>query len=355
MKALVLAGGKGTRLRPLTHTSAKQLVPIANKPVLYYGLDAIRDAGITSVGIIVGDTAREIREAVGDGSRFGLEVTYIPQEEPLGLAHCVLIAREFLADEPFVMYLGDNFLVDGITDLVDAFHETGYDAQILLTKVAEPQFYGVAELGPDGEIIGLEEKPEHPRSDLAIVGVYTFSPAIHEAVRAIRPSARGELEITDAIKWLIGNGRRVHSHFVNGYWKDTGRLQDMLECNRIVLEGIERAVRGTVDGLSEITGRVVIEEGAIIENSVIRGPAVVGADTKINGSYVGPYTSIGGDCVLENAEVEYSIILGESAIRGVSGLTYSLIGRNVEVTRAVGVPNMNQLMVGDHSKIQVRA
>ncbi|MFD8564431.1 glucose-1-phosphate thymidylyltransferase [Streptosporangium canum] len=355
MKALVLAGGKGTRLRPLTHTSAKQLVPIANKPVLYYGLEAIRDAGITSVGIIVGDTAHEIREAVGDGSTFGLEVTYIPQEAPLGLAHCVLIAREFLADEPFVMYLGDNFLVGGITDLVDTFCDADYDAQILLTKVAEPQFYGVAELGPDGEIIGLEEKPEHPRGDLAIVGVYTFSPAIHEAVQAIRPSARGELEITDAIKWLIDNGGRVHSHFVGGYWKDTGRLQDMLECNRIVLEGIDPDTRGTVDGFSEITGRVVIERGATVENSVIRGPVVVGADTKINGSYVGPYTSIGEGCVLEDAEVEYSIVLGDSTIRGVSGLTYSLIGRNVEVTRATGVPNMTQLMVGDHSKIQVRA
>ncbi|GAA3088830.1 glucose-1-phosphate thymidylyltransferase [Streptosporangium carneum] len=355
MKALVLAGGKGTRLRPLTHTSAKQLVPIANKPVLYYGLEAIRDAGITSVGIVVGDTAHEVREAVGDGSQFGLEVTYIPQEAPLGLAHCVLIAREFLADEPFVMYLGDNFLVDGITDLVDAFNEADHDAQILLTRVAEPQFYGVAQLGPDGEITELEEKPENPRGDLAIVGVYTFSPAIHEAVRAIRPSARGELEITDAVKWLIDHGYRVHSHFVGGYWKDTGRLQDMLECNRIVLEGIEPDVRGTVDGFSEITGRVVVGEGAVIENSVIRGPAVIGANTKISGSYVGPYTSIGEGCALEDAEVEYSIVLGDSAITGVSRLTYSLIGRNVEVTRATGVPNMHQLMVGDHSKIQVRA
>ncbi len=355
MKALVLAGGKGTRLRPLTHTSAKQLVPIANKPVLYYGLEAIRDAGITSVGIVVGDTAHEFREAVGDGSRFGLEVTYIPQEAPLGLAHCVLIAREFLADEPFVMYLGDNFLVDGITDLVDAFNDADYDAQILLTRVAEPQFYGVAQLGPDGEITELEEKPEHPRGDLAIVGVYTFSPAIHEAVRAIRPSARGELEITDAIKWLIDHGYRVHSHFVGGYWKDTGRLQDMLECNRIVLEAIEPDVRGMVDGFSEITGRVVVEPGAVVENSVIRGPAVIGTNTKISRSYIGPYTSIGEGCVLQDAEVEYSIVLGESAITGVSRLTYSLIGRNVEVTRATGVPNMHQLMVGDHSKIQVRA
>ncbi|MEV4375514.1 glucose-1-phosphate thymidylyltransferase [Streptosporangium sp. NPDC049644] len=355
MKALVLAGGKGTRLRPLTHTSAKQLVPVANKPVLYYGLEAIRDAGISNVGIIVGDTAHEVREAVGDGSKFGLDVTYIPQEAPLGLAHCVLIAREFLADEPFVMYLGDNFLVGGIRDLVEAFCEADNDAQILLTRVAEPQFYGVAELGPDGGIIGLEEKPEHPRSDLAIVGVYTFSPAIHEAVNAITPSARGELEITDAIKWLIDNGGRVRSHFVSGYWRDTGRLQDMLECNRIVLEAIEPDIRGTVDGFSEITGRVVIESGAVVENSVIRGPAVVGTQSKVNGSYIGPYTSIAEGCVLEDAEVQYSIILGESVIRGVSGLTYSLIGRNVEVIQARGVPNTHQLMVGDHSRIQVRA
>ncbi|KAA9377527.1 glucose-1-phosphate thymidylyltransferase [Microbispora cellulosiformans] len=355
MKALVLAGGKGSRLRPLTHTSAKQLVPVANKPVLFYGLEAIRDAGITSVGIILGDTGREVRDAVGDGSAFGLDVTYIEQEAPLGLAHCVLIAREFLADEPFVMYLGDNFLVDGITGLVDAFRAAGCDARILLTRVAEPQFYGVAELGPDGEIVGLQEKPEFPRSDLAIVGVYTFSPAIHEAVRAIRPSARGELEITDAIKWLIDTGRSVQSHFVTGYWKDTGRLEDMLECNRMVLEAIEPDVGGSVDGLSDITGRVVIAPGAVVERSVIRGPAVIGADTKIIGSYVGPYTSIGEGCVLDDAEVDYSIVLGESAIRGVSGLTHSLIGRYVEVTRATGVPNTYQLMVGDHSKVQVRA
>ncbi|MEV8633541.1 glucose-1-phosphate thymidylyltransferase [Streptosporangium sp. NPDC051023] len=353
MKALVLAGGRGTRLRPLTHTSAKQLVPVANKPVLFYGLEAIRDAGITQVGVIVGDTGPEIRQAVGDGSAFGLDVTYIPQEAPLGLAHCVLIAREFLADEPFVMYLGDNFLVDGIRDLVDAFREAEHDAQILLTKVEEPQFYGVAELGPDGEILRLEEKPEHPRSDLAIVGVYTFSPAIHEAVRAIRPSARGELEITDAITWLIANGGRVHSHLVSGYWRDTGRLQDMLECNRIVLEAIEPDIRGIVDGPCEITGRVVIAPGASVENSVIRGPVVIGAHARINGSYIGPYTSIGEGCVVEGAEVEYSIVLGDSTIRGVSGLTYSLIGRNVEVVRAEGVPNANQLMVGDHSRIQV--
>ncbi|MEV4106446.1 glucose-1-phosphate thymidylyltransferase [Nonomuraea sp. NPDC049695] len=355
MKALVLAGGKGTRLRPLTHTSAKQLVPVANKPVLYYGLEALRDAGVTSVGIVVGDTGAEVREAVGDGSRFGLDVTYIPQEAPLGLAHCVLIARDFLGEDPFVLYLGDNFLVGGITDLIDAFCGSGHDAQILLTKVAEPQFYGVAELGPDGEILRLEEKPEHPRSDLAIVGVYTFSPAIHEAVRAIKPSARGELEITDAIKWLIDHGYRVHSHFVSGYWKDTGRLQDILECNRIVLEAVAPDNRGTVDGLSEITGNVVVEPGAVVANSVVRGPAVIGANARISDSYIGPYTSIGENCLIQDTEVEYAIVLPDSSITGVARLTYSLIGRNVEVTRAEGVPNTYQLMVGDHSKVQVKA
>ncbi|MGP3914149.1 glucose-1-phosphate thymidylyltransferase [Nonomuraea sp. 10N515B] len=355
MKALVLAGGKGTRLRPLTHTSAKQLVPVANKPVLYYGLEAIRDAGITSVGIIIGDTGAEVRAAVGNGSRFGLHVTYIPQEAPLGLAHCVLIARDFLADEPFVMYLGDNFLIGGIADLVDAFRMANYDAQILLTKVTEPQFYGVAELGPEGKILRLEEKPERPRSDLAIVGVYTFSPAIHQAVRAIMPSARGELEITDAIKWLIDNGFSVHSHLVTGYWKDTGRLEDMLECNRIVLERIAPGVRGMVDTRSEVTGNVIIEAGASVERSVIRGPAVIGAGTKVSSSYVGPYTSIAENCLLQDAEVEYAIVLKDSTIKGVSRLTYSLIGRNVEVTRAEGVPNTHQLMLGDHSKVQVRA
>ncbi|MEU0567467.1 glucose-1-phosphate thymidylyltransferase [Nonomuraea sp. NPDC005983] len=355
MKALVLAGGKGTRLRPLTHTSAKQLVPVANKPVLYYGLEALRDAGVTEVGLIVGDTGAEFREALGDGSAFGLRITYIHQQAPLGLAHCVLIAREFLADEPFIMYLGDNFLVGGITGLVDAFRASDCDAQILLTKVAEPQFYGVAELGPEGEIIGLEEKPENPRSDLAIVGVYIFSPAIHRAVRAITPSARGELEITDAITWLIDHGSRVHSHLVSGYWKDTGRLQDMLECNRIVLEQVEPDVKGTVDRLSDITGRVVIEQGAVVENSVLRGPIVIGADSKIISSYVGPFTSIGANCEVENAEIEYSIVLDSSSVRGVSRIAHSLIGRNVEVSRATGMPNTHELMVGDHSRIQVRA
>jgi glucose-1-phosphate thymidylyltransferase len=354
MKALVLTGGRGTRLRPLTHTSAKQLVPVANRPVLFYGLDAIREAGISEVGMVIGDTGDEVRAAVGDGSRFGLHVTYIPQEAPLGLAHCVLIARDFLGDDDFVMYLGDNLLVSGIKDLLEVFQSGGYAAQLLLSRVAEPQFYGVAELDRDGAIFSLQEKPELPRSDLAIVGVYAFSPAVHEAVRMITPSARGELEITDAVQWLIDRGHRVHSHIVTGYWKDTGRLQDILECNRILLEEIEPCVEGVVAGSSEIGGRVVVHPDAVIEDSVLRGPIIIGAGTKVLRSYVGPFTSVAEDCVIEDAEIEFSIVLGGSTVQGVPRIEYSLIGRGVEVTRAMHVPNAHRLMVGDHSKVQLR-
>ncbi|MFG1609396.1 glucose-1-phosphate thymidylyltransferase [Actinoplanes sp. NPDC049265] len=354
MKALVLAGGRGTRLRPLTNTSAKQLVPVANKPVIFYGLEAIRAAGITDVGIIVGDTGDEVRAAIGDGGRFGIRVTYIPQEAPLGLAHCVLIARDFLGDDDFVMYLGDNFLVGGIQELVSAFRAGDYSAQILLTPVDDPGSYGVAELGRSGQIVGLAEKPDDPASDLAIVGVYMFTAAVHDAVRAIRPSARGELEITDALQWLIDHGHHVHSHLITGYWKDTGRVRDMLECNRIVLESIETSIGGSVDDRTEVTGRVVIEPGAVVEGSVLRGPVVVGADTKIVGSYLGPFTSIGAGCVVEDAEIEYSIVMSDSTVRGVSRIEASLIGRGVEVTPARKAPNTHQLVIGDHSTVRLR-
>jgi glucose-1-phosphate thymidylyltransferase len=354
MKALVLAGGRGTRLRPLTNTSAKQLFPVANKPVLFYGLEAIRDAGIVDVGIIVGDTGAEVRRVVGDGSQFGLRIRYIEQEAPLGLAHCVLIAREFLADDDFVMYLGDNFLVGGIQELVAAFGEGDYSAQILLTEVDDPRSYGVAELGRSGQILGLAEKPDEPTSDLAIVGVYMFTPVIHDAVREITPSARGELEITDAVQWLISHGHHVHSHLITGYWKDTGRVRDMLECNRIVLESIETRIAGTVDDRTEITGRVIIEPGAIVEASVLRGPIVIGADSKIVGSYVGPFTSIGDGCTLEDAEIEYSIVMSSSTVRGVSRIEASLIGKGVEVTPARTAPNTHQLVIGDHSTVRLR-
>ncbi|MCX4451469.1 glucose-1-phosphate thymidylyltransferase [Streptomyces sp. NPDC087866] len=353
MKALVLSGGAGTRLRPLTHTSAKQLVPVANKPVLFYGLEAIADAGIKQVGIIVGSTADEIREAVGDGSAFGIEVTYIPQDAPLGLAHAVLIAQDFLGDDDFVMYLGDNFIVGGITDLVDGFRADRPDAQILLTQVSDPKAFGVAELGPDGRVTGLEEKPQHPKSDLALVGVYLFTPAVHEAVRSIEPSWRGELEITHALQWLIDNGRDVRSTTISGYWKDTGNVTDMLEVNRSVLETSEQRIEGSVDADSEIIGRVQIEEGASVVGSRIVGPAVIGAGTVVTSSYVGPFTSVSRNCVISDSEIEFSIVLDDSSLNGVRRVEASIIGRNVVVTPAPRMPAAHRFVLGDHSKVQI--
>ncbi|PRH80497.1 glucose-1-phosphate thymidylyltransferase [Streptomyces solincola] len=353
MKALVLAGGTGTRLRPITHTSAKQLVPVANKPVLFYGLEAIAEAGITEVGVVVGETADEIRAAVGDGSRFGLDVTYIPQAAPLGLAHAVLIARDFLGDDDFVMYLGDNFIVGGISGLVADFRAERPDASILLTRVPDPGSFGVAELDADGRVVSLTEKPEFPKSDLALVGVYLFTPAVHEAVRAITPSHRGELEITHAIQWLIDQRRDVRPTTVSGYWKDTGNVTDMLEVNRSVLEGIESGVEGTVDAGTEIIGRVRIEKGARISGSRIVGPAVIGASTVVSNSYVGPFTSVSEGCRIEDSEIEYSIVLRDSALEGVGRVTASLIGRGVRVRPAPRNSSAHRLVLGDHSEVQV--
>ncbi|MFF3324426.1 glucose-1-phosphate thymidylyltransferase [Streptomyces sp. NPDC002889] len=353
MKALVLSGGAGTRLRPITHTSAKQLVPVANKPVLFYGLEAIAEAGITEVGVIVGDTAEEIEEAVGDGSRFGVKVTYIPQEKPLGLAHAVVIAREFLGEDDFVMYLGDNFIVGGITGLVDEFRTERPDAQILLTKVPNPTSFGVAELDDNGRVVGLEEKPKEPKSDLALVGVYLFTPAVHEAVRAIKPSWRGELEITHALQWLIDQQRDVRSTTISGYWKDTGNVTDMLEVNRSVLETLEPLNEGTVDEHSEIIGRVRVEAGARISRSRIIGPAIIGAGSVISDAYVGPFTSVSEGCRIEDSEIEYSIVLRGSSITGVRRVEASLIGRDVEVTPAPRNPSAHRLVLGDHSKVQI--
>ncbi|MEU6307647.1 glucose-1-phosphate thymidylyltransferase [Streptomyces sp. WAC 01325] len=353
MKALVLSGGAGTRLRPITHTSAKQLVPVANKPVLFYGLESIAAAGITEVGVIVGDTAAEIQDAVGDGSKFGLEITYIPQERPLGLAHAVIIARDFLGDDDFVMYLGDNFIVSGIADLVEEFRDNRPDAQILLTHVQDPRSFGVAELDDDGQVLGLEEKPEHPKSDLALVGVYLFTPVIHDAVRAITPSWRGELEITHAIQHLIDARADVRCTVIQGYWKDTGNVADMLEVNRTVLESLSRRIDGEVDEASEAVGRVVVEEGARVINSRIVGPAVVGAGTLVEDSFVGPFTSVAENCRVIDSELEFSIVLRDSTLHGVGRIESSLIGRHVEVTPAPSVPSAHHLVLGDHSKVQI--
>ena len=353
MKALVLAGGTGTRLRPITHTSAKQLLPVANKPVLFYGLEAIADAGITDVGLVVGDTAQAIAAAVGDGSAFGIQATYIKQDAPLGLAHAVLVARDFLGDDDFVMYLGDNFIVGGITQLVDEFRDTRPDAQIMLTRVPDPREFGVADLDSHGQVIGLEEKPRQPKSDLALVGVYMFTPAIHEAVSQLKPSWRGELEITEAIGWLIDHGMTVRSTVITGYWKDTGNVTDMLEVNRLVLESAEPRQLGTTGPGCDIIGRVVIEEGAHVSESRIIGPAIIGAGTKVTGSYIGPFTAIGPDCVIEDSEIEYSILLRGASIRGVRRIHASLIGHDAEVTPAPRVPKVHRLVLGDHSMVQI--
>jgi glucose-1-phosphate thymidylyltransferase len=353
MKALVLSGGSGSRLRPITHTSAKQLLPVANKPVLFYGLEAIRDAGITDVGIVVGDTAPAIRAAVGDGSAFGLDVTYIQQDAPRGLAHAVQIARDFLKEDDFVMYLGDNFIVGGITALVEEFATARPDAQIMLTPVSEPRQFGVAELDDHGEVICLEEKPREPKSDLALVGVYIFTSAIHEAVRHLKPSWRGELEITEAIQWLIDGGWKVRSTTITGYWKDTGNVADMLEVNRLVLEGIEPRTLGVVDDASELIGRVVVEPGAEVRESRIVGPVIIGARTRVSGSYLGPFTSVAEDCVIADSEIEYSIVLRGASIQGVRRIEASLIGHNVEVTPSPMVPRAHRLILGDHSKVQI--
>lgn len=353
MKALVLAGGSGTRLRPITHTSAKQLVPLANKPILFYGLESIADAGIHDVGIVVGGTRDEIAAAVGDGSRWGLRVTYIPQEAPLGLAHAVRIAHEFLGNDPFVMYLGDNLIVGGIGSFVEEFESERPNAQVLLAKVEHPEHFGVAELDAHGALLRLVEKPKRPASDLALVGVYLFDESIHEAVRAITPSARGELEITDAIQWLIDHGHIVRPHVIEDQWIDTGKLQDLLEANRIVLEGIESDVRGVVDADSRLVGKVIVDEEAEIVGSVVHGPAVIGAGTRVIGSHIGPFSSIAAGCEIVDSEIGHSVVLEGSRIAGVRRIEDSLIGRDAQVRCSDALTRPYRLMLGDHSEIQV--
>jgi len=354
LKGLILSGGAGTRLRPITHTSAKQLVPVANKPVLFYGIEALVDAGVEEIGIIIApETGDEIREAAGDGSAFGAKITYIVQDEPAGLAHAVLTAEEFLGGSPFVMYLGDNLLADGLKGLVATFREDGPDALILLTPVEEPQHYGVAELDGD-RIVRLVEKPRDPPSNLALVGVYLFSPAIFDAARALEPSWRGELEITEAIQGLIDDGHQVQSEVVTGWWKDTGQLADMLEANQLVLEEIETRLDGEIDDDSRVEGRVILEPGATLTRSVVRGPAVIGAGACIEDAYIGPYTSIGEEVHVRRSEVEHSIVLASSVVEDLgTRMEASLLGRNVKLTRSDGMPKTLRLLVGDNSEIKL--
>ncbi len=354
LKGLILSGGKGTRLQPITHTSAKQLVPVANKPVLFYGIEAMVAAGITEIGIIIApETGDEIREVTGDGSKFGASITYIPQAAPEGLAHAVLTAEEFLGDSPFVMYLGDNLLRDGIVSLTEQFKSSAPDALILLTKVPDPEHYGVAEL-EDGRVVHLAEKPPEPRTDLALVGVYMFTSEIFDAARAIEKSPRGELEITDAIQYLVDSGKTVEPHLVDGWWKDTGRLDDMLQANRLVLEDIETRVDGALDDGSSVEGRVVIEAGAELTRTTVRGPAVIGAGAKLTDAYIGPYTAVDAGVTIERSEVEYSIVLEGSTIADLGArLEASLIGKQSQVTRTEGMPRTYRMLVGDKCEISV--
>jgi glucose-1-phosphate thymidylyltransferase len=353
MKALILAGGTGSRLRPLTYTSAKQLIPIANKPIVFFGIEAIRDAGITDIGVIVGDTAKEIEAALGDGSRFGVKITLIPQSAPLGLAHAVLTAADFLGDSPFLMFLGDNLIADGVTPMVRAFEQNRPQALVLVTRVPDPQRFGVVEMR-DGRVVRLVEKPKVPPSDLALVGIYLFDSTILTAARSIRPSPRGELEITDAIQWLVDNGYRVDSQLVTGWWKDTGKPEDVLDANRLVLDTLVGRVDGEVSEDSELSGRVVIEAGARVERSTIRGPAVIGAGALIQDAYIGPYTSIGAGVQVISAEVENSILLDGCVVRDLTRrMDASLLGKNVSVQRASARPAAMTLVLGDNSIARV--
>src|SRR6185436_6545988 len=353
MKGLILSGGKGTRLRPLTHTSAKQLVPVANKPVLFYGVEAMAAAGIEEVGIIIApETGAEIREAAGDGAACGIKIEYIEQDEPLGLAHALLTAEPFLGDSPFVMYLGDNLLRDGIVDLVKTFRTDQPDALILLTPVPDPEQYGVAELS-DGRVARLVEKPKEPQTDLALVGVYMFTSAIFDAARSIEPSWRGELEITDAIQTLVDRGLRVEPHIVHGWWKDTGQVQDMLEANRLILDDLQERVEGELVA-SRVEGRVVIEAGARLERTTVRGPAVIGAGSRLVDAYIGPYTAIGENVTIENAELEHSIVMSGSTITQVDHrIEASLIGKNVRIARGPALPKAYRFVVGDSADVQI--
>jgi glucose-1-phosphate thymidylyltransferase len=352
-KAVILSGGKGTRLRPITHTSAKQLVPIANRPILFYGIEAIRQAGITDIGIIVGDTAAEIEGAVGDGGKFGVKTTYIRQEAPLGLAHAVKIAKDFVGDDRFVVYLGDNLILDGITAFVRRFEKNKPNCQILLAHVPNPQHFGVAELDGD-RVVRLVEKPKEPKTDLALVGVYMFDESVFEAADSIKPSWRNELEITDAIQYLIEKGANVQCQIISGWWKDTGKLADMLEANRMLLERLEQRIDGDVDDLSTIDGRVVLEKNSRVVNSVLRGPLIIGENTTIEDSYIGPFTSVNYNVEIHGSEIEYSIVLEDSRIREVSGrIESSLVGKNVVVEKHSGKPSAYRLMVGDYSRIEL--
>lgn len=354
MKGLVLSGGKGTRLRPLTYTGAKQLVPVGNKPVLFYALEDLVEAGVTQIGVVISpETGDQVKEAVGDGSKFGAHVTYILQPKPLGIAHGIKIAEEFIGSEPFILFLGDNFIRGGIVEQVEAFRREEMDAQIILREMADPSQMGVAVLDGDGRVRRVVEKPKQFLSPYAVIGIYMFGASVFEAVNRIQPSARGELEITDTIQYLIDTGRNVRAHLLREAWIDTGRIGDMLEANRLVLDVEPARNEGTVEN-STLEGRVILQAGAVVVNSKVRGPTIIGERTRVEGAYVGPYTSINHDCVIRNCEIEHSIVLENCRIENVhTRIADSLIGRNVQIKHAEGPAKTVQLMLGDYSTVGI--
>lgn len=357
MKGVLLSGGEGTRLRPITHTGPKQLIPVANKPVLQYAIEDFREAGITEIGVILGNKGREdIQELLGDGSGYGVDITYIIQGDPLGLAHAVGCARDFVGDDDFVVYLGDNILKQGIDELVNSFLAGGFDAGIALQEIDNPQQFGVAGVDDDGNVRRLVEKPDDPPSNLALIGIYVFSSRIFDAIDTLDPSWRGELEITEAIQWLLDHGEAVDSHLVEGWWKDTGKPEDILDANRLVLEDITPINDGTVKPGSETTGRIDLHEGAVIEdNAVVRGPVSIGSNSTIEGdTYIGPYTSVGADSTIANASVENSVVVGDSRVTAQENFVDSLIGRGTVIESADDLlPTGRRLIVGENSNLKL--
>jgi glucose-1-phosphate thymidylyltransferase len=355
IKSLILAAGKGTRLRPLTNTIAKHLLPVANKPILFYVLEQIKASGIRDIGIVVSpETSNDIKLATADGSQWGLKISYILQKEPLGLAHAVKAARNYLKDSPFLLFLGDNLIKDGVKDLVIEFEQHHPDAMLTLKEVADPRAFGVAEIDNSGKILRVVEKPKEPKSNLALVGAYIFTPEIHSAIDQLKPSWRGEYEITDAIQVFLDQGKDVRSHLLQGWWLDTGKMDDLLEANRMILDEYTiRDIQGEIDASSRITGRVKIYTGAKIENSLLRGPASIDTNCHIINSFIGPYTSIGSGTVIKNSSIEYSVILSNSHISDIQHLADSVIGRNVEIFRQEQEFEATRLFIGDYARVEL--
>jgi len=355
MKALILAGGKGTRLRPLTYTVTKQLLPVANKPILFYGLEQIAAAGITDIGMIISpDTGPDITSTVGDGSAWGVKITFITQSQPLGLAHAVKTAQKFLADSPFLLFLGDNLIKEGVKNLLSEFETHSPDALIVLKEVADPRAFGVAEVDASARVIRVVEKPKEPKSNLALVGAYIFTPLVHQAIDQIKPSWRGEYEITDSIQKLLEMGKNIRSHLLQGWWLDTGKKEDLLEANQMILdEYTKRNIKGEADASSRIIGRVEVGEGSRIENSLIRGPVSIASNCRLVNSFIGPYSSIGTASVIENSSLEYSILMNNSHALNIPHLSDSVIGRHAEIVRLKPESESTRLFVGDYSRIEL--